>query len=81
MSEPTTMTDPDAVLFLIGIFGRQSDLARQMGVTPQVVHNWRRRGRISPEKRPLIWTMVNANGGSLPTGWLLLFDHVGKPKE
>lgn len=65
------MTDLEALDFLIPKFGRQKLLAEALGVSPQVLHNWRARERISPEKRPSVWAMVNDHGGHLSREWLM----------
>jgi len=38
----------------ISIAGSQSMLARQLGLAPQVVNNWKRRGRVPADYCPAI---------------------------
>lgn len=38
----------------IQILGTQAELARCLGVAPQVVNNWRQRGNVPAEYAPLI---------------------------
>lgn len=36
----------------VGLAGSQSELARRLGVVPQVVHNWIKRGQVPAERCP-----------------------------
>ena len=38
----------------IDIVGSQAEFARRLGITPQVVHNWKIRGNVPAEYAPII---------------------------
>lgn len=65
------MTDQEALDHLRGKLGSDAELARVLGVKPQVIWNWRDREKISAEMRPAVWAKVNDHGGNLPLDWLL----------
>lgn len=66
------MTDREALDFLAYKMGlRFSRVAEALGVSPQVVGNWRKRERISPDKRPAVWKLANTHGAGLPVDWLM----------
>lgn len=63
------MRDEKAIDFLVEKLGSQAALAAAVGVKRQNITNWYDRG-ISATKRPLVWSMINDNGGNLPREWL-----------
>lgn len=63
------MTDRDVIDFL-GKSMRKAELARTLGVTPQMVQNWRARG-IAKSYRLKIREMANRKGAKLPVDWLV----------
>lgn len=64
------MNDDAALNFLRDKMGKDTSVAEALGVKPQVIWNWRKRG-ISADKRPHVWAMVNDRGGNLSRDWLL----------
>lgn len=66
------MTDKEALDFLAYKMGnRDVRTAEALGVSPQVLGNWRKRGTISHAKRAAVWALVNDHGGNLSREWLL----------
>lgn len=65
------MKDADALDFLADKLRKDVAVADALGVTAQTLNNWRARGRISGEKRPAVWALVNDHGGNLGREWLL----------
>lgn len=44
----------NALTQAIKVVGSQAELARRLGITSQVVHNWRIRGNVPAEYAPMI---------------------------
>lgn len=65
------MTDDEALDFLGSKMDGDANLARALGIRPQVLGMWRVRHRISATQRPKIWAMINDRGAHLPREWLM----------